>query len=258
MHFLLVNAADRQDLSELRFAFRQRAGFVHGKGVEFGEILDGFGVADEDAHLRAATDADHHAHGRGEPECARTGDDEYGNRIGDGVSEPWLRSEKEPNNKRKRGNREHRRYEPPRDLVGQRLNGSAAALGLRHKIYDLREHRFAANTLGLHHNPARCVHRATRNFHTDDFLHRQRLAREHGFINGCAALHDFAVHGNFFARSHAQEVAGMHVIKRHILVARGRYAAGGLGRQTEQCLDRAAGALAGAEFELPDREAPAR
>ena len=129
------------------------------------------------------------------------------------------------------------------------MNGSAAALGLRHKIYDLREHRFAANTLGLHHNPARCVHRATRNFHTDDFLHRQRLAREHGFINGCAALHDFAVHGNFFARSHAQEVAGMHVIKRHILVARGRYAAGGLGRQTEQCLNRAAGALAGAEFE---------
>ena len=64
--FRLVNADDGQDLSELRFAFRQGAGLVHGEGVKLGEILDGFGVADEDAHLRAATDPYHHAHGRGE------------------------------------------------------------------------------------------------------------------------------------------------------------------------------------------------
>ena len=41
----------------------------------------------------------------------------------------------------------------------------------------------------------------------------------------------------------------MHGIQRHVFVASGRDAAGGLRREAEQRLDRAAGALTGAEFE---------
>jgi hypothetical protein len=78
------------------------------------------------------------------------------------------------------------------------------------------------------------------------FLHWQRFAGEHGFIHGCAAFHNFAVHGNFLAGTHAQPVARMHGIQRHVFVALRRDAAGGFWREAEQRFDRAAGALAGA------------
>ena len=186
--------------------------------------------------LRAATDADHHAHRRGESERARAGDDEHGDGVGDGVGEPRLGSPDEPGDERERGDRQHRRDKPRRDLVGQGLNRRAAALGLRHQVDDLREHGFAADALRPHHDAARRVHRAAEDFRADGLLHRNGLAGEHGFVNRSAAFHDFAVHRNLLAGSHAQQVARMHGIERHVLVAGRRHAAGGFGARPSRAL----------------------
>ena len=48
------------------------------------------------------------------------------------------------------------------------------------------------------------------------FLHRNRLAGDHRFVDRTRALDHHAVHRNALARTHAQHVAGMHVIERDI------------------------------------------
>ena len=94
--FLLVKAANGQQLSELRFPLRECASFVHGESVELGEILDGLGVADEHAHLRTASDADHHAHGRGQTERAWARDDEHCDGVRNGECKAWFRPPHHP------------------------------------------------------------------------------------------------------------------------------------------------------------------
>jgi hypothetical protein len=69
------------------------------------------------------------------------------------------------------GNRQHGRNKPTSYLVRQRLNRRATALGLRNQTHNLREHGFAADALGLHHDAAGGVHRAAGNFCANDLLH---------------------------------------------------------------------------------------
>jgi len=69
--FGLSRSVHRQHLGEPRLAFGERARFVHDKRVKPSKLLDGFGVADEHTHLRAPSDAHHHAHRGGQPEGAR-------------------------------------------------------------------------------------------------------------------------------------------------------------------------------------------
>ena len=83
-------------LRQARPAFGQRAGLVDHERVHLFHPLDGFRVLDEHAGLRAAADADHDRHRRGEPERARAGDDQHRDRIDDRVREPRLRPEPHP------------------------------------------------------------------------------------------------------------------------------------------------------------------
>ena len=48
------------------------------------------------------------------------------------------------------GDRDHRGHEPGGNSVGQSLNRRAAALRLADHLDDLRQHGFAADTLGAH------------------------------------------------------------------------------------------------------------
>ena len=60
--------------------------------------LNGGGVFDENAGLRAAANADHDRHWCGESERARTGNDQHGDRIHNRVGVARLRSEPDPRN----------------------------------------------------------------------------------------------------------------------------------------------------------------
>ena len=138
------------DVRQARFAFGQRAGLVDDERVDLFHPLDRFGVFDQHAGLRAASDADHDRHRRGESERARTGDDQHGDRIDDCVREARLRSEPDPRDESEQRDREDRRHKPAGHLVGQPLNRRAAALRLRDHLDDLREHGVAADALGFH------------------------------------------------------------------------------------------------------------
>ena len=72
-----VKAVGRDDRRHRRPALGQRAGLVDDERVDLLHALERLGVPDQHAGLRAAADADHDRHRRGEAERARTGDDEH-------------------------------------------------------------------------------------------------------------------------------------------------------------------------------------
>ena len=81
-------------------------------------------------------------------------------------------------------------------------------------------------------------------------LHRDGLAADHRFIDVRPAVGDFAVHRDFAAWLHPQHVAYVDVVQVDLfLAAVGLYAHGSVRHQREQCLDRAVGLRAGAQFE---------
>ena len=92
----LVEAWRRHDRGHARPAFGQRAGLVDDQRVDLLHPLQRLGVPDQHAGLRAAADADHDRHRRGEAERAGTGDDEHGDGGDEPVGEARLRPEDRP------------------------------------------------------------------------------------------------------------------------------------------------------------------
>ena len=80
----------------------------------------------------------------------------------------------------------------------------------------MREQGFPPHAFAAHQEAARAVHRAARDGIACGFFGRNRLARHHGLIHEGRPFNDLAVHGNFFARTHAQAVAHFHAIERDV------------------------------------------
>ena len=103
---------------------------------------------------------------------------------------------------------------------------------------------------GLHHQRTAGVHRGTDQFVALALGHRQRLTREHRFVNSTAALDYDAIDWHFLSGAHAQLIAFVYVRQRHVLFRTVRIdTACGLGRQTEQRLDRGRGLRACLQFQ---------
>jgi hypothetical protein len=134
--------------------------------------------------------------------------------------------------------------------VGELLDGSAAALRLGHHGHDTREQGLGADLLGAHDQRAGAVDRRSDDRVAGLLLHRDGLARDHGFVDVARALEHHAIHGHLLAGPHAQPIAGLHRIERDIFLAAIRaQAAGRLGGQTEQLADGGAGLAARAQLE---------
>ena len=146
----------------LRLAFGQRAGLVDHQRVDLLHPLQRFGVLDQHAGLRAAADADHDRHRRGQAERAGAGDDQHAHGRDQAEGQARLGPEQRPGREGDQRHRDHRRHEPAGDLIGQPLDRRARALRLRHHLDDLRQHRVAADLVGAHHEAAGLVERAAR------------------------------------------------------------------------------------------------
>ena len=69
---------------------------------------------------------------------------------------------------------------------------------------------------GLHEKTAGGVERAAGHFVAGVFFHGERLAGNHGFVNGGFPVEQDAVHRNFLAGTDAQFCSGLNGFKRHI------------------------------------------
>ena len=75
------------------------------------------------------------------------------------------------------------------DPVGKPLDRRAAALGLGHHFHDLSQQGVATHPLGAHHEAAGAIDGAGGDGVAYGFLHRQRLAGDHGFLHAGVAFH---------------------------------------------------------------------
>ena len=97
-----------------------------------------------------------------------------------------------------------------------------------------------ADALGHHQHRAGLVERGADHAIARGLVHRQRLAREHGFVEARAALEDASVDRHLFARADAHAIADHQRLERHVLFrAIGAHAPRGLRRETQQLPDGA-------------------
>ena len=246
---MLGMAIGDDERHERRLAFRQRPGLVDDDRVYPFEALEGLRVLDEDPGGRAPPGADHDRHRRGQPERARTRDDQHRDGVDEREGQPRRRPPEPPDDEGQQRHRDDRRHEIRGDRVGQTLNRRAAALGVADHSDDLCENSVAADPLGAHEQPAGRVDGARRHARSGVLCRRHRLAGDHRFVDRAPSLDDDAVDGNLFAGPDAADVAGCDVAERNIALLAAGDKARGLRREAEQFPDRAARPAACAQLE---------
>ena len=204
------------DRHDLRLAFGERAGLVDHQRVDLLHALQRLGVLDQHAVLRAAADADHDRHRRGQAERAGAGDDQHAHRGDQAEGKARLRPERRPGGEGDERRRDHGRHEPAGDLIGQPLDRRAAALRLRHHLHDLRQQRVAADLVGAHDEAAGAVERAADHACVLLLGHRHGFAGHHGFVERGAAFEHDAVDRHLVAGAHAQAVADRDGVEREL------------------------------------------
>ncbi len=246
---LRVKTSGGQNIDQFWLALGERTRLVHDQRGDFLQALERLGVFHQHAFLCAAPDADHDGHGGRQTEGARAGDDEDRDSANDGVCEFWLRPKPHPEDEGKRRSCQHHRHEDARHLVGEPLNGRAAALGFANHIHDLPKQRIASNSLGAHDETAGAVDGAACHFIADGLFHRERFASDHGLFHARVTLYNGAIHGHLFPWNHAQPVANLDLFEWDFMIApwcdlprRGR-------RKIQQRFDGTTRAAAGTKFE---------
>ena len=130
-----------------------------------------------------------------------------------------LRSKPHPDHEGEHRDRQHRRHEDARDLVGETLNRRAATLGFGNHVHDLPEQRVATNSLRAHDETAGAIDGAARHFVADVLFHRERFAGDHGLLHAGVTFDDHAIHRNLVTWNHAQPVADFHLVERDFMIA---------------------------------------
>ena len=179
---------------------------------------------------------DHDGRGRGQSQRAGAGNDEHGHEVDQRQRQASAgRGQIKPQHERQDGNDHHRGHENGADLIGQPLNGGAAALGVLHQLHNLREHGIGPHLGHPEAKGAGFVERGPKHGVARLLLHRQAFAREHGLVQGRVAFGDEAIGGHLFAGAHHDYVAQVHLLDGHIhFRAIGPHHAGGFGLQADE------------------------
>src|SRR5437763_16646621 len=117
----LVNRPERDDLSQRRPAACERSRLIKNESVDVAERLDRCGVAEEHAEPGGTTTGDHDGNRRRESQGARTGNDEHGDRVHQGVGEARLWADEPPPKEGSDRNGDDCGDEPSSNLIGESL-----------------------------------------------------------------------------------------------------------------------------------------
>jgi hypothetical protein len=168
---------------------------------------------DQNSRLRTTTDADHDRHRRGQSQCTRASNDQHGDRIHNRVCKAWLRAKYRPDNKSEHRRGDNRGHKPAGNFVRESLDWRAASLRLSDHFNNSRKHCVGTDLLRGHQEASGLVDCSARHAIANRFLDGYRLAGDHRFVDAGFAVSDFAIDRNFLAGSHAQYLAGMHLIQ---------------------------------------------
>ncbi len=149
-HLRFIESAGGDHDLHRRLAFGQRAGLVDHQRIDLFHQLQRFGILDEHALLRPASDTDGDGDGRCQPERARTRDDEDGHHHEQRIRQRWRGACRRPDDAGQRGDTKHEQHEPACDLIDQLLDRRPRAASFCHQRDDARQQRLGAHTLGTH------------------------------------------------------------------------------------------------------------
>ena len=175
-------ASHRLDRQETRLALGESTRLVHNKGIDLLHYLERFRILDEDARERPPPRCDHNGHRGRQPQRARTGDDQHGHRVDQGIRHPRLRTHETPGHEGEDSGHHHGRNKIGRHLISEPLDRCPASLGLAHHLDNLGQQRLAPNPFRPHDKAPRAVDRAARNTAAGSFLDGDGLACHHRLV----------------------------------------------------------------------------
>jgi len=241
------------DVGDRWLAERQGAGLVEGDDLDGVRAFQRGGVAYQDAAAGGDAGADHDRGGRRQAERAGAGD----HQDGDGMQQrvPAIRAGQQPAADGHQGNHQHDRHEDGADLVRQALHGGLGGLGGLDHPHDAGEHGLGADGLGLDHQAAIGVDRASGDVRAGAGIHGQALPGQHRGIDGRVALGDHAIDGDAFPGADDDVVAGADLVDGDVGLGPVAQNAGGIGTQAHQRTDGRGGLAAGAPFQpFPEQD----
>ena len=198
-----VDASSRDDVDERHPSGGHRARLVQQDRVHAPRRLENLRALDEDPELRATTRADEERGRRREPERARAGDDQHGDRGREGERRRF--AGEEPERERPDRENEHDRHEDGGDPVREPLHRRLARLRVCDEPRDLRERRLAPDACRAHDEPAAEVDRRARDLGSRGDLDRGALAGQQRPVDCGAALDHDAVGRDLLARPNDED-----------------------------------------------------
>ena len=181
----------RLQRDQFGLAFGQRAGLVEGDDLHPVRDFERFGVLDQDAVLRRHAGAGHDRRRRRQPQRARAGDHQHGDRVEDGRFP--VAAGQAPAQQRDEGDADDHRHEHGADLIDQPLNRRFFRLRRLDHAHDARQRRFGADGRGAHDDQPFGVDRAAGHAVAGVLVDRQALAGDQRFVDLARAFHDFAI-----------------------------------------------------------------
>ena len=206
--FLFRARLQRLHAIHARLPKRERASLVEPHVTNAPRTLERTGVLHQNAAKTRFTCASHDRHRCGESKRARAADDEHRG-GGEHTGGPLARHT--PADHGGKRDQQHHRHEHAGHAISHRLNGRAARLRALHLQRDARERGAATIDGASNHQIAGQVQRACRHRIAGLARHRQRLARDHAFIQIPGARNQRPIDRNAAAGAHAHAVARAHL-----------------------------------------------
>ena len=206
---------ERRDLVDGEASFCKRACLVEAGDGDASHPLKRLARFHDNAVFSGLADRRHYC-GRGrEGERAGAEHDHHRHAAHKRVGE--VSAERPCAEERRDGQRERRRHEPRRPLVGDALYGGLSGLRLFDETDELLKRRVGVDLRHLDDDRAELVHRPRAHFVARRFIDRQRLACHHALVDGSLAFEDSAVHRDGLARAHLHAVADAYLGERYVL-----------------------------------------
>ncbi len=194
-----------------RPAFGQRAGLVEHKMSGACQTFHGVTAGGEQAEARQRAGGGGEGCRCREPERARAGDHQYGDRDrqdAGGVELP-------PDERHGRGQQQQANDKVAGHAIGNLGEPRLAGQRAIEQPQDGRQHRVRAGLLNAHQERALAIDRSANHRIARRAREWQALAGEQRFVDAAAAFDDHAVGRDGFARTHAHQIAGFQLRDRH-------------------------------------------
>ena len=227
------------------FAHRQRAGLVKGHHLDVLQGLQRFTLAEQDAQFGAASGSDHDRCRRRQPHGTGAGDNQNRHGVDKAKGQGRLRAKNQPDDKGQRGQCHNRGHEPHGHAVHQRLDRQLSPLGGLDHADDLGQHRRFAHRRGAKGEGTGLVDRATGHGAANRLFHRQRLARDHAFVDPTGPFGHFTVDRHPFTGAHRDQIGRANLGNRHLDNSPVCKDSRRFGLQADQTLDRLRGSPLG-------------